>query len=200
MLVLVTLLSLCYAECTLKDPGFYEVDQVMSCINSVPITEDWNQKVVASMREYLDAYVYKDILKNPPQVDGKDYFPKVDLDDKLDAIDTTNLNFYEQYQKFVDVVKSTYDQQLTFSLKSISETVNYYIDNIEIGLPFIISMKSQDTYYFKINSLIYDNYPDWEATELNDIKEHDGHTVTSVNGQSPYEFVKSFAEKHTYLK
>ena len=99
------------------------------------------------MKKYLESYVYKDILKNPPKEEGhEDYFPTVDLDESLDAINTQNTDFYTQYQQLKAVINSAYDMHLSFSLTSNSNH-DYYVDRLFALSPFTVALGSSSSYY-----------------------------------------------------
>ncbi|EDR27846.1 hypothetical protein EDI_073440 [Entamoeba dispar SAW760] len=43
------------------------VDSAFECIESIETTEEENEDIINGLKYYLEAYVFKDILKNPPQ-------------------------------------------------------------------------------------------------------------------------------------
>ncbi|GAB1224884.1 hypothetical protein ENUP19_0224G0016 [Entamoeba nuttalli] len=58
-----------------------------------------NTIIINDLKYYLESYVLKDILKNPPQPSFSDsYYEKVDIDSKLDKINTktTSMNFIQK--------------------------------------------------------------------------------------------------------
>ena len=55
---------------------------------------------MTSFKQIFDSYVYKDIMKNPPQPEGyTDYHKTVDLDEMFDSIEEKEQVFYPMYQK-----------------------------------------------------------------------------------------------------
>ena len=196
MLLLVALLfTLCNARCKLASKGIYSLEEVMNCLELVEINEEWNKNITSTMKKYLETYVYKDILKNPPKVNGHEgYFPKVDLDKRIDAINLTETDFYVQYQNLRSIIDSTYDLHLSFKLVSC-DRYDYYIDRLYAVLPFKVYIENETDYYF-----VPDESNDQIITIPTDILNNKDSKVIDVNGMSPYDFVKAYANKHTFLK
>ncbi|GAB1223907.1 hypothetical protein ENUP19_0165G0002 [Entamoeba nuttalli] len=75
------------------------VDSAFECIESIQTTENENTIIINDLKYYLESYVLKDISKNQPQPSfSNNYYEKVDIDSKLDKINTktTSMNFIQK--------------------------------------------------------------------------------------------------------
>ena len=71
-----------------------------------------------STKILMNKYPFINILKNPPKIDGKDYFQKVDiikeLDDFQSNIENKQMNLYEYYQRYLKIIRDTNDNHIGF--------------------------------------------------------------------------------------
>ncbi|EAL42876.1 hypothetical protein CL6EHI_094580 [Entamoeba histolytica] len=112
------------------------VDSAFECIESIQTTEDENTEIIDGLKYYLNAYVFKDILKNPPQPSfSNNYYEKVDIDSELDKINTKTTSLYEFYSEINNLIISTRDSHLGFNIddtlkKPNSELVYFLFPSI----------------------------------------------------------------------
>ncbi|EAL42817.2 hypothetical protein CL6EHI_076380 [Entamoeba histolytica] len=176
------------------------VDSAFECIESIQTTEGANNAIINDLKYYLESYVFKDILKNPPQPSfSNNYYEKVDIDSKLDKINTKTTSLYEFYSEINNLIISTRDSHLAFSIKNKNDfninenselTLFYYF------LPFSINIENDKKMYliprysFKFSVV---NPPD-------EIKKNMNVPVKTINGEDPFNIIREFGKKYMRLK
>ena len=176
------------------------VDSTFECIESIQTTEGANNAIINDLKYYLESYVFKDILKNPPQPSfSNNYYEKVDIDSKLDKINTKTTSLYEFYSEINNLIISTRDSHLGFSIKNKNDfsinknselTLFYYF------LPFSINIENDKKMYliprysFKFSVV---NPPDEIIKNMN-------VPVKTINGEDPFNIIREFGKKYTRLK
>ncbi|BFU21865.1 hypothetical protein EHI8A_050920 [Entamoeba histolytica HM-1:IMSS-B] len=197
MLVITTLIAIAFAtQCKELTPGVYSVIDAFECINSVSLSLEKATNIQHSLQSLFQTYVFKDILKNPPQpsFDNK-FFPTLDIDAQLASLPLLeDQAVYPFMQKIQYIVDTTHDLHLSFRLTS-NENNTYYYDNFYASLPFTIDIVDGN----------YIIHPNSQLSSLGgkipeEITNNDGKIITSINGDKPHTFVKKWAEDHAFLK
>ena len=174
--------------------GVYTVDEAFECIDSVEIDEKWKENIIETTKVYLEPYIYTDILKAPPTVEGhENYFIQIDIMDRLNKIKNNNemVEFYKIYQEIKKVITSCRDGHLSYGL--VSQNKNYYIDQLWFLLQGTFRIDNVDDVYLNPREYGTD-YP------LNDIPEeiivNKDKKVKEINGENPIEFIQNFGDTY----
>ncbi|KAL7719943.1 VWFA domain-containing protein [Entamoeba marina] len=175
----------------------YTPQEAFECINSITTTEDFNTKLVDSLKTLFESYVYKDILKNPPQPEGYDnYHYSVNIDDRLEQINLKETSMYSLYQQIKSIVFDAHDLHLSFALHS-SESQNYQFDSFYSALPFQIQIKNEgkDVYFEPYTSVSL-----YGVDIPEEIQNNVNVSLQTVNGMTPLEWIRDYATKFMGLK
>ena len=128
-----------YSIYAISETTYYIYDG--SCILEYLYKKKIDSFELTKIRDYLsrtlrDAYAFTEININPPQPDfDKNYFQKVDIAKSLREINTTNISFYELYQKMVKRISELKDNGIKIkngerrSNKDLSFLSNLYSIN-----------------------------------------------------------------------
>ena len=111
--------------CLLKNISNQEEEKVITDFNPIiekinenSIDSDVSKKIIESTKILMNEYPFINILKDPPKIDGKEYFKKVDiikeLDDFQSNIEKNPINFYEYYQRYLKIIRDTNDNHIGF--------------------------------------------------------------------------------------
>ncbi|EAL42611.2 hypothetical protein CL6EHI_137370 [Entamoeba histolytica] len=173
------------------------VDSVFECIESIKTTEKENTDIINDLKYYLNAYVFKDILKNPPQPSfSNNYYEKVDIDSELDKINTKTTSLYEFYSEINNLIISTRDPNLAFSIDYYRYTSNLAFDFVYL-LPFTINIDNDKKMYLNpLNEFPYSISVDVPKEIINNQKV----PVIIINGEDPFNFIRKFGKKYVGLK
>ena len=174
--------------------GVYTPEEIFECIESVESTVEYNEELVTVLKTLFESYVYKDILKNPPQPSfDSNYHKIVDIDERLSSIDTSNTKLYKLYQQITQIVFDTHDLHLAIQLNS-NENYTFYFDSTYYYLPFNILIEP-DQKCFVTPQITTKNVTIPEIFGKNEKVE-----VKSIDGMSVRNWIRKFADEKTALK
>ncbi|BFU26661.1 hypothetical protein EHI8A_129960 [Entamoeba histolytica HM-1:IMSS-B] len=173
------------------------VDGAFECINTFKTTEKENVDIITGLKEFLESYVYKDILKNPPQPSfSNNYYEKVDIDSELNKINTKTTHMYDFYSEIYKLLVLTRDSHLSFTIDEDINTAKLELTYFYYFLPFVINIERNKKMYlipiteiggFKIK------YPQELVYNMN-------QEVKTINGKDPFTLIREFGKKYIGLK
>ncbi|EDR25341.1 hypothetical protein EDI_133080 [Entamoeba dispar SAW760] len=201
---LILLISLIFINSSLATPcneleinKVYTVEQAFECIESVKVNRTVTEAIKKDITAIFETYVYKDILLSPPAIKGKvDYYQKVDIDKLLKELDTTETSMYSFYQKIENIFFATHDLHLTFRISS-NEEFKYYFDSFYAVLPFSIDIINEGK---DVILIPYDILTHYGVNLPQEIIDNSQVPVQSINKMKPLDWIRKYAEEHTFLK
>ena len=121
------------------------------------LEESYCQTIIKNLKDIFDIYVFSDIAKSPPEIDGiSDYHhEKIDFQQRFSSVSTKNRKFYEFYQEIELILATVRDGHLNIVAEEtplLTKISQYYV-----VLPFnykIISSKiyiEMNDYYYSYN-------------------------------------------------
>ncbi|EKE40828.1 hypothetical protein ENUP19_0057G0075 [Entamoeba nuttalli] len=170
--------------------------ELFDCLNSLNITADRAHKIKTSLKIAFEAYVYHDILKNPPQPKGYEtYHYTVDIDQRMSEIEEVDQPFYPFYRKLNKLLFDLHDLHMYFGLES-SKDYCYWIDLIGIVLPFTVSIKQTHEVLFSplTEILMYDLKLPSEIIKNREVP------VSSVDGVPVLDWIRNYSNTFSGLK
>ena len=186
-------------QCSEYNQG-YEIDTVDSafeCIESIETTEKENNYIITGLKYYLEAYVFKDILKNPPQPSfSNNYYEKVDIDAELNKINTKTTSMYDFYSQIKNLIISTRDSHLSFNVDEDLNKPNSELTNFFYFLPFEINIDNDKKMYL-IPRKSLGGIPIDVPEEIDD---NQNIAVKTINGEDPFNIIHEFGKKYSALK
>ncbi len=174
---------------------------IIEAINENSIGSDASKKIIDSTKILMNEYPFINILKDPPNIDGKDYFEKVDIMKELDElqsnIEHSQMNLYEYYQRYHKIISHTNDGHIGF----------YYASNISLELsdtvlisPFFIKTEIDKKSYLLHNELINYFEIESEIPFFEKIIEKENIQIKNINGQNPFDFIRNFCKDYYTFK
>ncbi|KAL7714043.1 VWFA domain-containing protein [Entamoeba marina] len=175
----------------------YSIEDAFECIDSLKTTEEYNTNLVNSLKTLLDTYVYKDILKSPPQpTNYPSYFETIDIDESLDNVNVTETSMYSFYQEVKDIFHKIHDLHLSFSLTSNSAN-DYVFDSFYAVIPISIEIENNGTeVYFNP----YSNLALYGVTVPEMLTTNGNISIATVNGMQPLDWIRDYADTFSELK
>ncbi|EDR21742.1 hypothetical protein EDI_320470 [Entamoeba dispar SAW760] len=179
---------------SLNEMMTYTPEEAFECIDSIQTTEEFNTKLLGDITTLFETYVYKDIVKNPPQpsIDSS-YFTSVDIDERLKAINVKQTQLYSFYQDIQSLFLDIHDLHLSFSLQSY-ENNTYIFDYFYYYLPFNFNIESDKKVHLTPNRVSVNVSVPKIFEKNKDIE------VLSINGEPPLNFIRKYGNEHTGLK
>ncbi|BFU24573.1 hypothetical protein EHI8A_174350 [Entamoeba histolytica HM-1:IMSS-B] len=179
---------------SLNAKTLYSPDEAFECIESIQTTEEFNTKLLGDITTLFETYVYKDIVKNPPQPSiDSNYFTSVDIDERLKAINIKQTQLYSFYQDIQSLFFDIHDLHLSFSLES-SENNTYVFDYFYYYLPFNFNIERDKKVYLSPSNVNVNN----SIPEI--FEKNKNIEVLSINGEPPLNFIRKYGNEHTGLK
>ncbi|EDR26716.1 hypothetical protein EDI_185940 [Entamoeba dispar SAW760] len=158
------------------------VDSAFECIESIETTEKENKDIITGLKYYLEAYVFKDILKNPSQPSfSNNYYEKC---------------IYEFYSQMKNLIISTRDLHLSFNVDENMNKPNSELTNFFYFLPFTININNDKKMYLIPRNEILDIPIDVPEEIVNNEKV----SVKTINGKDPFNIIREFGKKYLGLK
>ncbi|EDR29782.1 hypothetical protein EDI_222990 [Entamoeba dispar SAW760] len=178
----------------------YEIDTVdgaFECIESLITLPDQNEEIINVLKYYLEAYVFKDILKNPPQPSfSNNYYEKVDIDSELNKINTDTINFYDFYSQIKNLIISTRDYHLGFSVDESSNNDNKDLLYFYYFLPFNITIDRNKKMYL----IPKDVFKGVSVDVPQKIIDNKDVAIKTINGEDPFNIIREFGKEYIRLR
>ena len=185
----------------------YSKEFIFQKLNNLTETEENLNNIINNISKLFDeAYAFNELSKNPPQPEfNKNYYKKINIQEKLKAINTKNINFYKFYQEVRKVTDSLEDYHITLNLDISSKlnlkeififgplnlTVQEFENKPRIFGKFLVSEEEFNFIlpYFKNNETMYKI-----------IKKNINIPIESINGIDPFEYIINFGGDYKKLK
>ena len=183
-----------------EDVLILDFKPIIEKINENSIGSDASKKIIDSTKILMNEYPFINILKDPPKIDGKDYFEKVDIMKELDElqsnIEKNSINFYEYYQRYLKIICDANDLHIGFTYSGKIDYLKYII----ILSPFEMIIDKDKKLFLSPNSLfkflgIEDIIPGYKT-----IIDKANVQIKTINDIDPFEFIRNFCKDYFGLK
>ncbi|BFU25959.1 hypothetical protein CL6EHI_180400 [Entamoeba histolytica] len=174
------------------------VDGAFECIESLDTLPEQNKEIINGLKVRLEAYVFKDILKNPPQPSfSNNYYEKVDVDAELDKINTDTISFYDFYFQIKKLIVSTRDMHLRFYVNDeLSDNWNKDLLYFYYFLPFNITIDRNKKMYL----IPKDVFKGVSVDVPQKIIDNKDVAIKTINGEDPFNIIREFGKEYIGLK
>ena len=177
-----------------------DFNQLIQSINNNYINFNDSKIIIDSVKTIMNEYPFINILKDPPKIDGKEYFKKVDiikeLDDFQSNIEKNSINFYEYYQRYLKIICDANDLHIGFTYSGKIDYLKYII----ILSPFEMIIDKDKKLFLSPNSLfkflgIEDIIPGYKT-----IIDKANVQIKTINDIDPFEFIRNFCKDYFNIK
>lgn len=187
-------------------PAYCTPDQAIACVRKAKFSPAYYKNITDDIINLLDPYVFMDILKNPPEVEGMPgYFTPVDLIAALRGIDTNAECFYDFYKSIKRVINSVHDGHLSYFFSG-NDNYDHRLFSFFSHLPMDLATISDADGNAKVvaqvlsNSTYYEHFPNGASIRAM-VEKNAGVGVASINGKAPQDFMLEFGhEYYNFLK
>ena len=149
--------------------------------------------IINNLENLLEYYVYLDIAKNPPEIEGyPNYHHKgIDLKEELSKVSTKNRKFYEFYQEITKIIDSPRDDHLAIWAYKTPGGIKF--DQYIVHLPFDFIIKEYNgTHRIFINSNGYINEYSQNVRQF--IYSHLEIPLKYINDIDPFEYIQYWSK------
>jgi hypothetical protein len=162
----------------------YEVEEFLDLISQTEITEEDSTKLINSLKQILERYVYLDILKKPPQpLEG--YHNVVDLIKELDNIQKGKRSLYDFYRDIKTLISKCQDLHLDFITSRLFNGLS--LKQASFIFPLIFGTLG-DKFISVINTNLS---PFFDENVLSQLSAYERKEIKSINGLEPNDFIQN---------
>ena len=197
-ILLLLLFSLYYSSIYIYNPEY-----ILYIFNQYSFDANKLQFFITTLsKTFEDAYAFKEISKNPPNPTfSPNYFNKVDIQKKLNEINTEKGKTYSFYQDLKKALFSLEDLHINFDLSrfldSFTKTyfthpLNLYIKLDDNNIPRFYGAPTNINYiwpYLKNNVTVYET-----------IQNNLNVPISTINGKNPFDYITDFGKDYLRLK
>ena len=169
----------------------YEQTSPISSLLDEKLDKSYCENIIKNLIEMYDLYIFTDIAKNPPNIEGipNYHHRKIDIQKELSEVKTEGRFFYEFYQEVMSIIKTLKDFHLTLYARYTPEGIP--IIQYQIALPFNLYIKQEDLkLYIKIN----DNIKYYSQYFKNLLASCENTPIKTINDLDPFDFVQNFSK------
>ena len=172
--------------------------KLIELINEINVTSNESKKIIESTKALLEEYPFTNILKDPPKINGKNYFVSVDLLSNLDSLQSeiekkSSMKYYEFYQKYYKIIKQTNDNHVHMEYEK-----NDTLKDVKIYSPIVIKTIDENKKLFlKLNPNIKNPeiVPNYDK-----INNKVNVSINKINDKNPFEFIRNFCKDYFTFK
>ena len=178
-----------------------DITKLIEQINENKVNSNESKKIIESTKNIFEEYPFTNILKNPPNINGKKYFDSVDLLSNLDSLqkeieESSSMKYYDFYQKYYKIIKQTNDKHIVMEYEK-----NDILKNILVFSPVVIkTINDEKNLYLKINPGIeLYNFTKY-VQNYETIKNNEDKPIKKINDKHPFEFIRNFCKDYFTFK
>ena len=171
----------------------YKLSSKIDGLIDEEISEVFCNNVIKNLQNLFEIYVYTDIAKNPPQIEGHPNYhhEKINIQESLAKISTKNRHFYEFYQDIETILGAVKDGHL--NVISTKTPKGIKISQYSASLPFNFIIKGYESqyrifikkngYYDKLKNKIIKGF----------IDSHLNLPIKSINKIDPFDYIQNWS-------
>ena len=158
------------------------------------MSEENCTKIIDNLKDVLEIYVYSDIAKNPPEIDGyPNYHHKpIDLKGELDKVSKVKRKFYEFYQEIEQILRSTKD--LHFNIYAHQTPKGIQFGQYLAVLPFNFEVRKNDNGQYKIFIKKNSFFDRLSSSQKDFFEAHLDIPLRKINDIDPFDYIQNWSK------
>ena len=152
------------------------------------VTEIYCNKVIKNLQDLFEIYVYSDIAKNPPN----NMHDKININERLSKISTTNRFFYEFYQDIETIIGVIKDRHLSIVSAKTPKDVPMAQYKAHLPFKFIIGLSNGKYRIFIRENKNFINKFDNSVKTF--IDKHINIPVKNINNIDPFDYIQNWSK------
>ena len=172
----------------------YEQSSIISALTDEKLDKSYCENVIKYLNEIFDLYIFTDIAKNPPNIEGipNYHHRKIDVQKELAEVKTEGRFFYEFYQEIMTIITTFKDLHLELYVKSTPKGIPFF--RYVIVFPFNLYIKQEENKEFKLYIKLNNYFNYYNENTKNLFKICENIPIKSINDLDPFDFVQSFSK------
>ena len=175
----------------------YRQISLFSALLDEKLDKAYCENVTNYLNELFDLYIFTDIAKNPPNVEGIENYhhKKIDIKRELTNVKTENRYFYEFYQEVMTIISTLKDLHLSLYAEYTPKKIPFIQYQVHLPFNFVIKQDTNEKFklYIEINDKI--NHFDEDIKAL--LEKCVDSPLKSINDIDPFDFIQNFNKFRT---
>jgi len=177
---------------------YYKQDSKLSSLMDEKLEKEYCEEVKKYLKEVFELYVFTDIAKNPPIIEGYPNYhhEPIDIQKSLENINSENRYFYEFYQEVRKILTATKDIHLTITSFKTPKGIVFEQYGASLPFNFIIKNSKNDTEEGEFKMYIVpNNYINkYEESYQKFIKDHLDIPLKTIDDQDPFDYIQNWSK------
>jgi len=177
---------------------YYKQDSKLSSLMDEKLEKEYCEEVKNYLKEVFELYVFTDIAKNPPIIEGHPNYhhDPIDIQQSLENINSENRYFYEFYQEVMKILTSIKDRHL--DITSFKTPKGIIFEQYIAALPFNFIIKNSknntEEDEFKMY-IVPNNYiNNYEESDKKFIRDHENIPLKTIEDQDPFDYIQNWSK------
>ena len=175
----------------------YRQISLFSALLDEKLDKAYCENVTNYLNELFDLYIFTDIAKNPPNVEGIENYhhKKIDIKRELSNVKTENRYFYEFYQEVMTIISTLKDLHLSLYAEYTPKKIPFI--QYQVHLPFNFVIKQDTNEKFKLYIEINDKIKHFDEDIKALLEKCVDSPLKSINDIDPFDFIQNFNKFRT---
>jgi len=180
---------------------YYKQYSKLSSLMDEKLEKEYCEEVKKYLKEVFELYVYTDIAKNPPIIEGHPNYhhDPIDIQKSLENISSENRYFYEFYQEIRKILTATKDIHLTINSFKTPKGIIFEQYGASLPFNFIIKNSKNDTEEGEFKMYIVPNryINNYEESVQKFIRDHVDIPLKTIDDQDPFDYIQNWSKFET---
>ena len=171
----------------------YEQTSPISSLLDEKLDKSYCENIIKNLIEMFDLYIFTDIAKNPPNIEGipNYHHRKIDVQKELSEVKTEGRFFYEFYQEIMTIIDTLKDIHLSLYAKYTPKGIP--IIQYQIAMPFNLYIKPDENNEFKLYIQLNNIIKYYSEDFKNLLTSCENIPIKAINDLDPFDFVQNFS-------
>ena len=187
-----------------KQPIFiyYKESSLIDDLIDLKLEEFYCKNIIKYLKELFEIYVYSDIAKKPPEINGHPNYhhEKIDFQERLNNVSPNNRKFYEFYQEIEMIFATVKDPHLKIYADETPNGIKFSEYKAYLPFNFVIKkFKENDSKeYFRIFIEKNNNFGEYDEDTQNFLNVHINSPIKSINNIDPFDYIQNWSKFGQY--
>ena len=187
-----------------KQPIFiyYKESSLIDDLIDLKLEEFYCKNIIKYLKELFEIYVYSDIAKKPPEINGHPNYhhEKIDFQERLNNVSPNNRKFYEFYQEIEMIFATVKDPHLEIYADETPNGIKFSEYKAYLPFNFVIKkFKENDSKeYFRIFIEKNNNFGEYDEDTQNFLNVHINSPIKSINNIDPFDYIQNWSKFDQY--
>ena len=177
---------------------YYKQESELSSLMDEKLEKEYCEEVKKNLKEVFELYVFTDIAKNPPIIEGHPNYhhEPINIQQSLENIICENRYFYEFYQEVRKILTATKDIHLNIYSFKTPKGIIFEQYGAILPFDFVIKNSTNDTEKGEFKIYIVPNrfIDNCEDSTKKFIFDHVDIPLKTIEDQDPFEYIQNWSK------